>query len=129
MQNQKSLQKIFGMEHRQQPLLSNADFFWRVIRHVAMAATIVLLSLAIGMIGYRELEGMSWIDAFLNAAMILGGMGPVASLQTDAGKVFAGFYALFSGIIFLVGIGLVFAPLVHRMLHHFHLEDDGEVGE
>jgi hypothetical protein len=112
------------MEHRQQPLLSNTDFVWRVFRHVAMAAGVVLLSLAIGMVGYRELEGMSWIDAFLNASMILGGMGPVAALQTDAGKLFAGAYALFSGIIFLVGVGLIFAPLVHRMLHHFHLEDD-----
>ncbi|HQQ64168.1 MAG TPA: hypothetical protein PLF22_11435 [Pseudomonadales bacterium] len=124
MQNHRSLRKIFGMEHRQQPLLSSAAFGWRVFRHVAMAATLVLLSLAMGMVGYRELENMSWIDAFLNASMILGGMGPVAALQTDAGKLFAGAYALFSGIIFLVGVGLIFAPLVHRMLHHFHLEDE-----
>lgn len=118
------LRRFFGMEHRRQPLLSDVDFFWRVVRHVGMATTMVLLSLAMGMIGYHVLESMNWIDAFLNAAMILGGMGPVAALQTDAGKVFAGFYALFSGIIFLVGVGLIFAPLVHRLLHHFHLDED-----
>jgi hypothetical protein len=76
------------------------------------------------MAGYHWLEGLSWLDAYLNAAMILGGMGPVAELHTASGKVFAGAYALFSGVVFLVGMGLLLAPVVHRALHRFHL--DGE---
>ncbi len=74
------------------------------------------------MIGYRSLERMPWVDAFVNAAMILSGMGPVGPLQTDAGKLFAGCYALFSGLAFVTALGLIFAPLFHRFLHKFHLE-------
>ncbi|MGD0253927.1 MAG: hypothetical protein ABSC01_14675 [Verrucomicrobiota bacterium] len=77
----------------------------------------------IGMVGYRAFEPMSWVDAFVNAAMILSGMGPVSSLQTDAGKIFAGCYALFSGLAFLTSIGIVFAPAFHRFLHKFHVEE------
>ena len=75
----------------------------------------------IGILGYRILEGMSWIDAILNSAMILGGMGPVDPLHTNAGKLFASFYALFSGVIFLVSVGVLIAPMFHRLLHTFHL--------
>jgi hypothetical protein len=87
-----------------------------------MALLIVLASLAVGMGGYHAFEGLSWIDAFVNAAMILGGMGPVNELHTTVGKLFAGFYALYSGIVFLVVAGVLFAPVVHRFFHHFHLE-------
>ena len=75
------------------------------------------------MAGYHLLEGLSWVDAFLNAAMLMGGMGPVNALQTDAGKMFAGCYALFSGLAFITSIGVVFAPVFHRFLHKFHLEE------
>ena len=78
--------------------------------------------MAIGIFGYHVLEGLAWIDALLNAAMILGGMGPVDQVQTAAGKIFAAFYALYSGLIVLVVAGVLFAPLLHRFLHRFHLE-------
>lgn len=81
------------------------------------------------MLGYHEFESMSWLDSFLNAAMILGGMGPVDVLHTQAGKLFAGLYALFSGLMFLVAAGLFFSPLVHRLLHKFHFEADGEAND
>jgi hypothetical protein len=110
------------LEHRSQLPLPPAKFAGRLARHVGGAVALVSLALAGGMLGYRELEGLSWLDAFLNAAMILGGMGPVNTLQTEAGKLFAGCYALFSGLVFLVVAGLVFAPLVHRMLHLFHFD-------
>lgn len=83
-------------------------------------------SLAVGMFGYGHYEGLGWRDAFLNAAMLLGGMGPVETPQTNGGKLFAGLYALYAGLVFLVVIGIVFAPLVHRFLHRFHSEWDEE---
>ncbi len=90
---------------------------------MAIGASIIFFSLLGGMFGYRYFEEMSWVDAYLNAAMILSGMGPVQTLQTEAGKIFAGSYALFSGILFLVTIAIVFAPVVHRFFHGFHLEE------
>lgn len=89
-----------------------------------LASTLVLLSLFAGMAGYHYLEGMAWIDAFVNAAMILSGMGPVGSLQTPGGKLFAGLYALYSGLALILATGILFSPIVHRMLHKFHLEHD-----
>lgn len=88
-----------------------------------MASVVIAVALGIGMAGYRAFEPMSWVDAFVNAAMILSGMGPVSPLQTDAGKMFAGCYALFSGLAFITSIGVVFAPVFHRFLHKFHLEE------
>lgn len=88
-----------------------------------MALLLVAFALGIGMAGYRTFEPMSWVDAFVNAAMILSGMGPVSSLQTDGGKIFAGCYALFSGLAFLTSLGIVFAPVFHRFLHKFHVEE------
>ena len=82
----------------------------------------MLLSLGIGMIGYSHFENMSWVDAYVNATMILSGMGPVATLQTNAGKIFAGCYALFSGLMFITVTGVILAPVAHRALHKFHLE-------
>ncbi|MCJ7516078.1 MAG: hypothetical protein MUO89_08990 [Dehalococcoidia bacterium] len=113
-------------EHYRQPLISRGAFFIRIAWHVAIALGIVLVSLGIGIIGYHVLEGLSWIDSTVNAAMILGGMGPVNQLNTNAGKLFAAFYALFSGIIFLVAVAVLLAPLVHRFLHRFHIELDSE---
>lgn len=109
-------------EHRHQPLLSRRQFFRRVLKFTAVAVAMVGGSWAIGILGYRFLEDMTWIDATLNSAMILGGMGPVNSLHTDAGKLFASVYALFSGMVFLVSVGVMIAPFFHRIIHHFHLE-------
>jgi hypothetical protein len=109
-------------EHRRQQLLSRRAFLFRLGRFAGAAFLLVVASWVIGILGYRALEGMSWIDATLNAAMILGGMGPVDPLHTNAGKLFASFYALFSGIIFLVALGVLIAPILHRLLHQFHLE-------
>lgn len=100
--------------------LSRRAFLSRMIRFGFIAIGVVVGSLLVGILGYRWAEGMSWLDAYLNAAMILGGMGPVDPLHTTAGKLFAGAYSLFSGIIFLVVAGLLFAPLAHRLLHIFH---------
>jgi hypothetical protein len=99
-------------------------FMRRVLRHALSAIALLLLSLALGMAGYEYFEDLPWRDAFLNAAMLMGGMGPVDALRTEGGKVFAGLYALYAGLVFLVASGLVFAPIVHRVLHRFHWERD-----
>ena len=112
-------------EHRTRPLLPRKVFYQRLARHAAMGIAVIVVSLGIGMVGYHTLEKLPWIDAFLNAAMILSGMGPVATLQTDAGKLFAGCYALYSGLTLIAILGIIFAPVVHRFLHKFHLEDEG----
>jgi hypothetical protein len=109
-------------EHRAEPLLPLAKFLKRLAAHAGVAIGIVIGSLLIGILGYHFLEGLAWIDALVNAAMILGGMGPVNVLNTNAGKLFASFYALYSGMIFLVAAGIIFAPVFHRILHRFHLE-------
>lgn len=109
-------------EHRRQPLLSPHEFVVRQITFVLVALGIIASSLVLGILGYHFFENLSWIDSLVNAAMILGGMGPVNQLHTNAGKLFASFYALYSGIIFLVSVGVILAPLYHRFLHRFHLE-------
>lgn len=113
-------------EHRSKPLLPRIKFFFRVLRHGLVALSVVLMALGIGILGYHGLEGLPWIDATLNAAMILGGMGPVNPLHTPAGKLFASAYALFSGLVFIGVMGLLFAPFAHRLLHRFHLETSSE---
>jgi len=109
-------------EYRKQALLPRRVFYARMARALALGGAIILCSLTIGMAGYHYFEKLSWLDAFVNAAMILSGMGPVAQIQTSEGKFFAGCYALFSGIAFLTSIGVVFAPVFHRFLHRFHIE-------
>src|SRR5208337_3299375 len=104
------------------PLLPRKEYYRRIVRHAALGFSVIVVSLGIGMTGYHVFEKLPWIDAFLNAAMILSGMGPVATLQTDAGKIFAGCYALFSGLMLITVTGIVLAPVVHRALHKFHLE-------
>lgn len=93
-----------------------------LLRNIFFACLFISIALYIGMWGYHHYENMSWIDAFINASMILSGMGPVSILKTDGGKLFAGFYALFSGLAFIAVIGLVFAPVIHRFFHKIHLE-------
>jgi len=109
-------------ERRTQPLLPRRVFYARLTRSVTLGAAIILASLCIGMAGYHYFEKLAWLDAFTNASMILSGMGPLAPIQTNGGKLFAGCYALFSGIAFISSIGVVFAPIFHRFLHKFHLE-------
>jgi len=110
------------LEHHTQPLLPRSLFYQRLLSYAFIAFILILLSLGIGILGYRFFEGMGWLDALLNASMILGGMGPVNELHTDSGKVFASFYALFAGIAFLAIAGTLVAPIAHRFLHRLHLE-------
>lgn len=113
-------------EHHSEPLASASEFTQRMFRFGMFTAAIILSSLSIGVIGYHYFESMPWIDAVLNASMILGGMGPVDTLQTNAGKIFASFYALYSGIVLLASVGVLVTPIFHRILHHFHLELEGD---
>ncbi len=101
--------------------MSRERFLHRVAAHFGLAAAVLALSLAGGMLGYHTLEGLSWLDAFLNSAMLLGGMGPVNAPLTAAGKLFAGVYALYAGLVFIVTAALVVTPVLHRVLHRFHL--------
>jgi hypothetical protein len=111
-------------EHRKQPLASRQVFVQRVLTNCLIGAAMILIALGIGILGYHFFEGLSWIDSLLNASMILGGMGPVNALQTTAGKLFASFYALFSGVVFIAAMGVLAAPIFHRFLHRFHLADE-----
>jgi len=111
-------------ERRRAPIATPAQFRRRVAHHFGVAMTLIGGSLVIGILGYRWLEGMSWIDAYLNAAMLLGGMGPVGpKLRTDAGKIFAGLYAMYAGMVVIAAASIILAPLFHRFIHRFHLED------
>ncbi len=114
------------LEHHRRPLLSRREFMRRELRYCAFSLLILCFSIGLGMAGYHYWGKLSWIDSFLNASMILTGMGPVDHLDTDEGKLFAAFYALFSGISFLTFVAVLFAPVYHRFLHKFHLgiEDD-----
>lgn len=109
-------------ESKKHQLLPRRRFLRRVLWHALGAAGLVLGSLLIGMAGYGYYERLAWLDAFLNAAMLLGGMGPIEEPQTAGGKLFAGLYALYAGIVFLVATAVVLAPMVHRLLHKFHWE-------
>ena len=115
---------LLSFESKHQPLLSGRAFAKRLARNFAAAAALIGVSLAGGMAGYRYFEGMPWIDAFVNAAMILSGMGPVGQLETWGGKLFAGLYALYSGLVLILATGILIAPVAHRFLHRFHLEAD-----
>jgi hypothetical protein len=115
-------QSLLGFESRHQPLLGRAAFARRLARSVGAAGLLIGPSLLAGMAGYHGFEGMAWIDAFANAAMILSGMGPLEPLRTWGGKVFAGCYALYSGLALIVATAIVLAPVVHRLMHRFHLE-------
>ena len=118
------------LEHRRQPLLTRVEFLWRMLRSAGLAVGIVAAAWALGAVGYHGFEGLPWLDAFLNAAMILSGMGPVDQLHTTGGKLFASIYALLSGFLFLTVAGILFAPMLHRMMHRFHLDaEEGGPGD
>ena len=110
-------------EPRRTPPLSRRGFARRLLNHFALAALLLAFSLALGMAGYEYYEHLPWRDAFLNAAMLLGGMGPVNNPLTPAGKLFAGCYALYAGLVFIVTAGIMLAPVVHRILHLFHCDE------
>jgi len=114
---------VGGFEHRSQPLAPRDRYLRRLLAHGGFAALLLGASLLIGVVGYHLTEGLDWLDALLNASMILGGMGPVDPVRSDAGKWFASIYALFSGVMFLVSVGVIFTPMIHRLLHRLHLED------
>jgi hypothetical protein len=116
--------RLLRYERKNQPLLSRRDFARRLAANAAFSVTLIVVSLVAGMAGYHYLERQSWIDAFANAAMILSGMGPLGTLNTTGGKIFAGCYALYSGLALILAIGVVIAPIVHRFLHRFHMEAD-----
>jgi len=110
-------------ESRHQALLPRRLFLLRLLVCTSLAAGLMGVSLAIGILGYHALAGLPWIDALLNAAMILGGMGPVDTLHGSGAKLFASGYALYSGMVLIATIGIALGPIVHRMLHRFHVDD------
>lgn len=118
------LKRLMQFERKRQPLAHPMTFARRIGANTGAALALVALSLLAGMAGYWYFEGMNGVDAYLNASMILAGMGPVGTLQTTAGKIFAGTYALFSGVVLIFSTGIILAPVVHRVLHEFHVDDD-----
>ena len=120
---------IWKYEHKKKPLLPARLFYTRMLNNFLLAAIIILISLSIGVAGYMLFANLKFVDALLNASMILGGMGPVDVLTSDAGKYFASFYSLFSGITFLSTVALLLAPAIHRTMHKFHLDSEDERSE
>lgn len=110
-------------ETKKQRPLARARFVRRLLAHLVVAIGLLVVSLAFGIWGYVFFEKLAWRDAFLNAAMLLGGMGPVNPPQTDGGKLFAGVYALYAGLVFIITAALLFTPILHRVLHKFHWDD------
>ena len=116
-------------EHKSEPLLPRWAFYGRMAQSGAVVAGIIAFSLFVGSAGYHYLGGLPWLDSLLNASMILAGMGPVDPLKTDSAKLFATFYALYSGVAFLAIMAILTAPLLHRLLHKFHMEISEEEQE
>ena len=112
-------------EHKTDKILSRRKFMGRMASALGFATIILVLALTIGTLGYRFAAGFSWIDAFLNASMILTGMGPVGELKTVCGKLFASFFALFSGVVFLTIMAVTLGPVLHRLMHRFHIDSEG----
>ncbi len=120
----------FAFEHRRDKLAPVRVYRRRLLHSGAVALGIIAFSLAIGVVGYRVFGGLEgWVDCLYNASMILGGMGPVDELKTNAGKVFASLYALYSGVILIASVGVLISPVLHRMLHRFHIEADEAAGD
>jgi hypothetical protein len=114
---------MIQIEHKSEAILPMPRFIRRLGLSLGIGAGLITISLAVGILGYHYFEGLAWLDAFLNAAMILSGMGPLEQPQTVIGKVFAGLYALYSGFAVLVIAGIAFGPLIHRVLHVFHADE------
>jgi hypothetical protein len=113
-----------SFERRGEPLAPRWLFARRIVINVGLALALIGVSLLVGMVGYHYFEGTGWVDAFDQAAMIIGGMGPYSEPKSDGGKLFAGFYALYSGLLLIGVAGLILAPLFHRLMHYFHLPDE-----
>lgn len=111
-------------EKKSEPLLSTNQFYQRVIKTILIASAIIVFSLFIGIIGFHYTCEATWIDSLHNSSMLLSGMGPVINITNTGGKIFSSSYALFSGVVFITNIGVILAPLIHRLYHHFHLEEE-----
>ncbi len=111
-------------EHKKKPLLSRRLFYRRVVKHTSYSLVAIVIALGIGVFGYHWLGELSWVDSVLNAAMILGGMGPVDMMRDDSAKLFSAAYALFSGLFFIGIAALLVAPFAHRLLHRLHMDDE-----
>ena len=122
---------LAGLERKHEPLAPPSQFFWRLLLSILFGLAVVAIALGVGIVGYHVTGGLGWLDSLYNASMILSGMGPVDSRSEvpDAEKWFASIYALFSGVTFLVIVGVMFAPLFHRFLHHFHFVQEEEKNE
>lgn len=115
---------IFKFERKTEPILNRRKFVSRMILTLMFAVLLLMICLIIGIIGYHFWGPMNWLDALHNASMILSGMGPVVEIKTNIGKVFSSFYAIFSGVAFITNMGMLLAPLAHRMFHKLHLQDE-----
>ena len=113
-------------EHGRQPVISRGRFIRRMFIVIGLWLALTSIGLIIGIVGYARFEGMSFVDTYVNAAMILSGMGPIGKLKTTAGKLFAGTYAIFSGLVIVIATGFILAPIFHRVLHRFHVETTRE---
>ncbi|MBX7208323.1 MAG: hypothetical protein K1X78_08445 [Verrucomicrobiaceae bacterium] len=113
-------------ESKNEPMVSNRAFTHRMLRHFCLSSLVIGVALGVGVAGYHIFAGFSWMDSLLNASMILGGMGPVGELPGDGAKVFASLYALFSGLVFIGASAILFAPVAHRVLHAFHIDDSDQ---
>ncbi|MGK2862520.1 MAG: hypothetical protein ACSLE0_11330 [Chitinophagaceae bacterium] len=102
-----------------------STFYQRVLKHLFIAFSVMIICLLFGIIGYHYTAGIAWLDSVHNASMILSGMGPLVEIKTVAGKWFSSFYALFSGVVFITNVGIILAPAMHRMFHRLHIEDKG----
>ena len=111
-------------EHRKQRLASMKIFYQRVLKNMVLAGGILFVCLLIGIVGYHYTAGIAWLDSIHNASMILSGMGPVVEIKTTGGKWFSSLYALFSGVVFITNIGIILAPVMHRMFHRLHIDDN-----
>lgn len=109
-------------EHHNQPPINHAKFYRRLLRSLVYAVIVIAMSLAAGVFGYHAFENLPWVDSLLNASMILGGMGPVDPVKSEGGKLFASFYALYSGLVIIGLTGIMLAPVFHRVLHTFHTD-------
>lgn len=118
----RSIQRVITFEHHSEPLLPKRAFFARLLRSGALTLALLLFALGVGVFGYRALGGLAWLDALVNASMILSGMGVVDHIKTDSGKWFESIYALFSGIAFMTSVGVLLAPALHRLIHKLHAE-------
>jgi hypothetical protein len=121
--SRKSKPSWLSYEHRHDQLAPRSVFFKRMIAALAVALALILVALVLGIAGYHFIAGFNWVDSLLEASMILGGMGPIKELPSDTAKVFASVYALFSGIIFIGVMGIVLSPVVHRIMHKFHVDE------